>query len=222
MYYPIFLNLRNKECLVVGAGGVGKRKILSLCDAKPGKIVVIDPHVSVELEKDLPDFVEIKKRSFKEQDLKNKFLVIVATDDMKLNQRISNLCNEKNILCNVVDKPELCSFIVPAIIQKGSIKIAVSTGGKSPAVARYIKSNIKNAVGDEIVILTEILGRIRAHVISMGKSSSENKKVFNSLIEDKFIKAIKNRDKNYIADRLNKILLNLSKKEILELIDDVF
>jgi precorrin-2 dehydrogenase/sirohydrochlorin ferrochelatase len=204
-YFPVFLDLRGKECLVVGAGGVGKRKICSLSRAHPKKILVLDPEVEDNFLKDI-DCVVVEKRKFTPADLEGKFLVIVATDDEALNKEISDLCRKQNILCNVVDKPDLCSFIVPAILEKGNIKIAISTGGKSPAMARYIKEKVISNITEEIVILTELLGRIRPYVISLGKSSEENKNIFLSLIEPKMLEAIKFKDRKFIISRLKQIL----------------
>jgi len=221
-YYPVFLDLRNKECLVVGAGSVGKRKIHILCKAAPKKILVVDPYVSNDFQKSLPKFVEVKKREFQEKDLDNKFLVIVATSNLDLNKRISKLCHDRNILCNVVDRPNLCSFIVPSIVDKDVIKIAISTGGKSPAMSRYLKKIIANAIDDELVILTRILGRLRPIIISQDKTSDENKKIFNSFIEDKFILAIKNKDLDYIKERIKSVLKEQNEEKIMELLNGIF
>ena len=221
-YYPVFLDLKDKECLVVGAGSVGKRKVFGLCKSNPKKIMVVDPYVSNDFQKSLPKFVEVKNREFQEKDLDNKFLVIVATSNLDLNKRISKLCHDRNILCNVVDRPNLCSFIVPSIVDKDIIKIAISTGGKSPAMSRYLKKIIANAIGDELVVLTRILGRLRPVIISQDKTSDENKKIFNSFIEDRFILAIKNRDLDYIKKRIKSVLREQNEEKIMELLNGIF
>ncbi|GAB6162342.1 bifunctional precorrin-2 dehydrogenase/sirohydrochlorin ferrochelatase [Desulfothermus naphthae] len=221
-YYPVFLDLKNKECLVVGAGSVGKRKIEILCKAAPKKILVVDPYVSNDFQKSLPKFVEVKNREFQEKDLDNKFLVIVATNNLELNKRISKLCHDRNILCNVVDRPNLCSFIVPSIVDKDVIEIAISTGGKSPAMSRYLKKIIENAIGDELVTLTKILGKMRPIIISQNKMSDENKKIFNSFIEDRFILAIKNKDLDYIKERIKSVLKEQNEEKVMELLNGIF
>ncbi len=221
-YYPIFLDLRGKECLVVGAGGVGQRKILSLAMAGPMKILVVDPYVEDDFFNKMPECVVFEKRKFLESDINGKFLVVVATDNEDMNRYISELCKKNNILCNVVDRPELCSFIVPAIIDKGSIKIAISTSGKSPAMARYIKEKLLYDISPEIVILTEILGRIRSYVIGIGLNSRENKKIFSSFINPKMLDAIKYKDKKYIVSKIKRILPSLSDREIGELLNDIW
>lgn len=221
-YYPVFLDLKNKECLVVGAGSVGKRKIEILIKAAPKKIVVVDPDGSKDFQKSLPKFVEVKNREFQEKDLDNKFLVIVATNNLELNKRISKLCHDRNILCNVVDRPNLCSFIVPSIVDKDVIKIAISTEGKSPAMSRYLKKIIENAIGDELVTLTKILGRMRPIIISQNRMSDENKKIFNSFIEDRFILAIKNKDLDYIKERIKSVLKEQNEEKVMELLNGIF
>ena len=114
-YYPIFVNLENKHCLVVGAGEVGKRKIQSLIDSGAGRVSIIDTRPASEELAPLLELgnVEFFCREFEDDDVEGKFLVIACTSSEEVNWRISNLCAERTTLCNIVDQPEKCSFIVP-------------------------------------------------------------------------------------------------------------
>jgi len=220
-YYPICVSLEEKECLVVGAGDVGKRKINNLIKALPKKIVVVDPDIEEEVVKGVPSFVIVEKREFREDDLRDKFLVIAATSNRELNEYIGRLCIKKNILCNVVDRPDLCTFIVPAMIDKKGITIAISTQGKSPALTRYLKSKINELITDELVVLAEILGRIRPYVKEKGKMSKYNREIYYRLIDKQVIEAIKCGDKNKLIFLLKQIL-EIDKNIIGDIVNDIF
>lgn len=220
-YYPMFLKLEGKECLVVGAGDVGRRKINNLAKACPKKIVVVDPHLEKSLIKTLPSFVILEKRGFRDDDLNNKFLVVAATSNRQLNEHIGMLCMEKNILCNVVDRPDLCTFIVPSVIDKKNITITITTHGKSPALARYLKDKINELIKDEIVILAEILGKIRPYIKQMGKKSKDNREIFYSLLDERVIEAIQYDDKKKLIELLKEIL-ELDENIIGDIINAVF
>ncbi len=212
-YFPIFLALKDKNCLVVGAGGVGLRKIKALLSSSPRKIVVVDPHLKEDpLRKVLKSpVVELKKRAFKEEDLEGKFLVIASSNDEVLNKKISRLCEEKNILCNIVDRPELCNFIVPSVIKRGDISVAISTGGKSPAMASILKKKIQGSISEKDVRLTSLLGGLRPHILRLNKGSKYNRRLFYLIAWDKAISdAIEYNHKQKLINRLTEILpLNL-------------
>lgn len=120
-YYPIFVNLQGKRCLVVGAGQVGQRKITGLATSGAAEILVLDPGMTPALAEALGRLpaVRLAARDFTPDDLDGRFLVIAATDDEALNWTISRECAHRGILCNIVDQPEKCSFIVPALYTQG-------------------------------------------------------------------------------------------------------
>ena len=136
--YPVFLKLDQLNILLVGAGNVGLEKLHSLLSNSPeAKITIVAPGVKEEVRRLVGQHpsCRIEQRSFEDSDLNDKELVILATDDHKLHEYVRDLSIEKNILLNVADTPDLCDFYLGSIVQKGNLKIAISTNGKSPTAA---------------------------------------------------------------------------------------
>ncbi|MEW6481496.1 MAG: bifunctional precorrin-2 dehydrogenase/sirohydrochlorin ferrochelatase [bacterium] len=140
-YYPIFLDIEGKRCVVVGGGKVAKRKIERLLEAR-ADVVVISP----DLEEGLKERVLWIKREYKNGDLEGAFIAIAATNDKQINQMVYNEAEKMGILINVVDKPKLCRFIVPSLIQRDDVTIAISTEGKDPSLAKEIRIKIEKCV----------------------------------------------------------------------------
>jgi len=130
-YYPLYVNLRGKRCLVVGAGQVGRRKIATLAACGPDEVLVLDrdPPAAVVEELAARPEVVFERRGFAPADLDGRFLVIAATDDEALNWAISRECAARGILCNIVDQPEKCSFIVPALPLEEAGPMAAALAG---------------------------------------------------------------------------------------------
>ena len=138
-YFPFFIDIKNKECIVVGGGTVALQKIEKLIMFEP-KITVIAPEISDDILS--IEGIRIIKRAFLDSDLDGVFFVITATNDGALNERIFRMCAEKSILVNTVDDKDKCSFIFPAIVKRENVTVAVSTSGKSPIYARYLRLQI--------------------------------------------------------------------------------
>ena len=145
-FLPVFWAIAGKKCLVVGAGSIAARKA-ELLHKAGGKLCVVAPEIGVALS-DLAFFeeIELSQRAFVESDLDDAVCVIAATDDQDLNRDISRLAQARGIAVNVVDNPELCSFIMPSIIERGPIQIAISTGGVSPVLARMLRSRLESTI----------------------------------------------------------------------------
>jgi len=145
-FLPVFLNIKNRPALVVGGGGVAERKVSLLLDA--GASVII---VSLSLCDSLQHLVsegqiQYRQGTFTADDLQGKVLVIAATDDRSVNEEISQLAKDKGLPVNVVDNPDLCSFIMPSIIDRSPVQIAISTGGSSPVLARTLRSKLESMI----------------------------------------------------------------------------
>jgi siroheme synthase-like protein len=150
--YPVFLKLEQLNILLVGGGNVGLEKLQSLLSNSPeAGITIVTPQVKEEIRELVSEHPSctIVQRAFEETDLDDKDLVILATDDKELHKYITKLANEKRILINIADTPELCDFYLGSIVQKGDLKIAISTNGKSPTMAKRIKEVFREILRDK-------------------------------------------------------------------------
>ncbi len=140
--YPIFVNLQNQPCLVVGAGPVALRKI-RLMRSAGAKITVIAPEMCDDLEQEFINDIDYLQREFTDDDIHGYRLITAATSAPEVNQRVSELAQAANIPVNVVDQPELCSFITPSIVDRSPVVIAISTGGGAPVLARLLRAKLE-------------------------------------------------------------------------------
>ena len=162
--YPVFLKLDQLETLVVGAGNVGLEKLQSLLSNSPNaSITIVAPEIKDEVKQVISghSFCKIIQRQFQETDLDNKGLIILATKDRRLHEYIREIAKEKGILVNVADTPDLCDFYLASISQKGSLKIAVSTNGLSPTIAKRIKEVIDDMIPHEMENVLQDINIIR-------------------------------------------------------------
>lgn len=186
-YYPILLDINRKLCKVIGGGKVAERKVNSLL--KYGAIVeVISPFITYKLEKYVKkNMIKIKRRKYIYGDLEGSFLVYAATDDKKINELCLKECKEKKILLNVVDKPEMCNFIVPSNVQRGDLNISISTNGKSPMLSRKIREDLEKIYVEEYSEYVEILGEIRKFIKKEVKDINKRRNIFSKLVYSEVI-----------------------------------
>ncbi len=162
--YPVFLKLDCLQTLLVGGGNVGLEKLHSLLSNSPeAKITIVAPEIKDEVRRLVwkHQSCSIIQRRYEETDLEDKDLVILATDDPALHETIKQQTNEKGILVNVADTPDLCDFYLSSIVQKGNLKIAISTNGKSPTAAKRIKEVLNEALPGELDDVIENLHKVR-------------------------------------------------------------
>lgn len=207
-YFPIFLDLSDTTCLVAGAGDVGRRKIFRLLDCGAGLVRIVDPDPPEELLDELGRHpgVTFARRCFEPEDIRDTFLVIAGTGDQETNALISRLCRENGIPCNIVDQPDKCSFIVPALFSRGDLNIAVSTGGSSPALAGQIKQELDQLFGPEYETWLELLKRLRPLILELGLPQSENKAIFQSLTDAAIRETIQSGDRPALEQALRQRL----------------
>jgi precorrin-2 dehydrogenase/sirohydrochlorin ferrochelatase len=165
-HYPINLDLRNRRCLVVGGGSVAERKVETLLEFG-AEVTVVAPELTPSLSQ-LASSNSIRHipASYTSDlsDLSDYALVFAATDDREVNKRVSADCQSRGILVNVVDDPELCTFFVLAIVQREDLIISISTSGRSPAMARWLRERLEASLGPEYGQLADILGDLRSEV----------------------------------------------------------
>ncbi|MFC1939214.1 bifunctional precorrin-2 dehydrogenase/sirohydrochlorin ferrochelatase [Chloroflexota bacterium] len=161
-YYPVFLNICGRRCVVVGGGQVALRKVRVLLE-HGADVEVISPNLCTGL----AQFAESGKiralnRQYQTGDLRGALVAIAATGDNGVNQRVANEAHEKSVLVNVVDDAENSDFIVPSYLRKGEITVAISTAGRSPALARKIRTSLEKELGGEYAALARLVSEVRA------------------------------------------------------------
>ncbi len=200
-YYPINLNIQNRDCLVVGGGAVGARKVSALLDCG-ARITVVSPETVPEIDRLAESgALVLEKRPFSPSDLDGRFLVIGATDDEPLNRRIHAEAEKRQILCNIADFPEGCNFILPAVVRRGDLIIAISTSGNSPAFARQLRKQIEQEIGPEYDLFLRLMGAIRSRLLVQEHAPEAHKPLFEALIEGGLLEKIRTGDPEPV-DRL--------------------
>lgn len=182
-YYPVYLNLSGRKVLVVGGGDVAERKVRGLLEAG-AEVRVVSPKLNPGLMAQAREgAIEYRARPFQQEDLEEAFLVISATNDPSVNERVYHLAQARKIFCNVVDQSSLCSFIAPAVIRRGDIQIAISTGGQSPALAVRIKKEIASIVDEAYAELSNMLASLRSKVVSWFPNPETRAAVFRAIVD---------------------------------------
>ncbi len=162
VYFPVFLNVRRKKCVVVGGGQVAFRKVRMLLDCG-ASVTVISP----VLRRDLTELanrksIQVIRRSYKLGDLKGASIVIAATDAKETNRKVAKEAGRVGALVNVVDDPKPSDFIVPSLLRRGDLTITISTGGMSPALARKIRTRLEESFGEEYALLVSLVEEVRS------------------------------------------------------------
>jgi precorrin-2 dehydrogenase/sirohydrochlorin ferrochelatase len=205
-YYPAYLDIRNRRCLVVGGGGVGTRKVKTLLDCG-ARVTIISPQASGQLIK-LADneHVSITKRSYQPGDLEGMFLVIGATDDERINRQISRDAEKRGMLCNIADRPEICNFILPSIVHRGDLTISISTAGRSPAMAKKLRQDLEKQYGEEYADFLRLMGAIRQKLLGQAHEPEAHKSLFEQLINHGLLNLIRENRIEKIDSLLQAVL----------------
>ncbi len=189
-YYPVFLNLDAKETVVIGGGKVAERKALALI--KAGAFVkVISPVITEGIKRLKKNgLLTHIKRSYRKGDLKNAFIVIAGTSSARTNSRIAR---DAEHLINVIDTPSEGNFIAPSIVKRGSLAIAISTGGRSPAAAKTIRRELEILYGKEFSHYLRYLGSMRKKAIKVIKDDKKREKILKDLASEKVFKELRRK-----------------------------
>lgn len=174
------LDVRDRDCLVVGGGRVGTEKVEGLL-ACGARVTVVAPQIDPAL-RSLP--VTLHERPFQEHDVADRFVVVVTTNDRATNTEVSRAAAARSILCNVADDPDLCSFILPAVVRRDPIAVAVSTGGASPALAQRIRDDIADLIGPSHAELARMLQDLRPWARRRLPSYEARRDFFQRLVEE--------------------------------------
>jgi len=193
-FIPIFLQVEGKSCLVVGGGEVALRKVQALLDAGAA-VTVISPRVTPALAKLAESGrIAIHPRSYRTRDMKGFELVYAATNNRDLQYRLYDEADRLNILINVADAPEFCSFIVPSVIRRGRLQVAISTSGASPATARVLRERIDRWLGDELEVLLEVMAEARDWLKRHEANRDTRARKLNALADSGLDEALRRHD----------------------------
>lgn len=207
-YYPLLLDLRDQRCLVVGGGGVGRRKSAGLVECG-ARVTVIDPSPSAAVQQMARNrTLQLITRPYAEPQLEGMFLVFAATDDEALNRRIGRDAQRRGLLCNVADRPEVGNFIVPAVMRRGDLIVAVSTLGRSPALAKRLRQRLQKQFGDEYAEFLCLMGVVRKKLLEQGHAPESHKTLFEQLVDSELLSLIRDRRFEDIDRLLSRILGN--------------
>ena len=205
-YYPVFLDIQHRNCLVVGGGSVGTRKVKTLLQCA-AKVTVVSLETTAEIEKlDDEGAVRLINRQFIPSDLDGMFLVFGATDNDALNRQIHEAAEHRGVLCNIADHPEECNFILPAIVRQGELVIAISTSGTSPAFAKKLRKDLEQVFGREYAEFLQLMGAIRKKLLKEDHKPEAHKHLFERLINENLITMIKERNHGAINALLSEVL----------------
>ena len=178
---PMFLKLEGKPCLVVGAGNIAAPKIASLLRAA-GKVTVVAPRATAEIElQAATGQVQWHAREFVETDLDGIFLVITGTDKQPVNHAVAVAARARGILVNSVDDPPDCDFFYPSVVRRGDLQIAISTAGKSPALAQRLREEIDAILGEDTGDWLDRLGETRMRILEAFPLTEERKQALHLL-----------------------------------------
>jgi len=205
-YYPLFLDIKGRKAVVIGGGAVAARKVSGLLSAGAA-VTVISPRAVRELEQlAAKKRIKLIRKAYWEGALAGAFLVVCAASAKGANEAAAREARERGLLLNVVDAPEECSFIVPSVIDRGSLVIAISTSGKSPALAKRLREGIGDAIGEEYETFVDLLGSVRKKLLKSNMNNDKKERVFKELVYSPIPGWIRGRDEKEINGFLRMLL----------------
>jgi precorrin-2 dehydrogenase/sirohydrochlorin ferrochelatase len=210
VFYPLFLELQGRRVLVVGGGIIAERKVESVL-AAGASVTVVAPDITEALRKLAESSaIHLQQRKFTVGDLEGVTLVISATNDSVAQEAIVSAARARGILINTVDQPELCDFIVPAIVRKGHVVLALSTSGRSPALAAALRLRLEGVITDDVARAADVLGKVRSEVHLRFADPDRRKQVFEAIVASGILDWIGECDDDAALARVRSIIDNLS------------
>lgn len=193
-YFPVCLRVAGEPCVVIGGGPVAARKVAALLDAG-ARVTVIAPRLETGLAaRAAAGEIAVESRTYRPGDLAGARLAFAATDDEALHAQLARDAAAANVPLNVVDRPDWCSFIVPAVARRGPLSIAVSTEGESPALAARLRDELAAALGPEYRRAVELLGRLRRHLRARALPSADRQRILTGLVASDLLERLRAPD----------------------------
>ncbi len=198
----MFLRVAGRRCLVVGGGQVAEQKVAALLKAE-ARVTVISPEATTTIRQlASARTIEYQPRCYTRGDVRGCWLVFAATDDAQVQQRLRSEACDTGVLLNVVDRPELCDFIVPAVMEQGDLVVATSTGGASPALAKRIRRELKESFGPEYAEALQLLRRLRQRLKGRVETAAERERILNALVNSPLLDYLRQRQMRAIDQLL--------------------
>lgn len=207
VFYPMFVDIEGRRCLVVGGGPVATEKTEKLLDH--GAVVrLVSPAITPELRAlvDGGQIAEHHERPYDPADLDGCFIVIAATNLDAINRMVWQDAEARGVICNVVDVPPLCNYIVPSIVRRGELAIAISTGGASPVVAKHIRRDIQQRYGPEWQALVDLMRDLRDELKVRYTDMASRRDAMERLMETDIVERLADHDHDAVRTLVREIL----------------
>jgi precorrin-2 dehydrogenase/sirohydrochlorin ferrochelatase len=202
MYYPMMMNISGRRCVVVGGGRVAERKVASLLEAG-AMVVLVSPAMTPLLSSMVKSgMIEHVPRRYRKGDLKRAFLCVVATDDLRLQDRIWREARDQGVLANIVDSEEDCDFLVPSYFRRGDLVISISTSGKSPALAKRIRKDLEEQYGWEYEVLLKVLTWARPRILQEVKDPRRRRSILERSGHPELLVLVRQSDPESLPERV--------------------
>jgi siroheme synthase-like protein len=206
MFFPVYLNLKGKRVVVIGGGEVAERKTVSVLDAE-ASVTVVSPKVTSGLAS-LAEMhsIELHKRAYRPGDCDGAFLVLSATDDPEISKAVWEEANRSGVLINTADQPEFCDFIMPAVVRRSDLTIAISTGGTSPALAARLRARISSMLGPEYERLVGLLAGVRPEIRRRVRDEGDRKALHYRVLDSDVLSLLERNDNDGAERRIKEII----------------
>jgi siroheme synthase-like protein len=213
MYYPIYLNLKNRRLVVVGGGSVAERKVVSLLDSG-ASVVVVSPRVTKRLAAlAASGSIQWVRRAYAPGDCRGAFAIFSAAGDPAVGKAVFAEGGERGALVNTADEPGLCDFIMPAVVRRGDLTIAISTAGASPALAAGLRRRLSRLFGAEYAGLLSLLSRVRPEIRRRVRSVAGRKEVHYRILRSDALELLRKRDSRGAERRVREIIDDFTLRE---------
>jgi precorrin-2 dehydrogenase/sirohydrochlorin ferrochelatase len=205
-FYPMMVDLTGKRCLVVGGGAVAERKVALLVECGAG-VEVVSPRATARLTAlAASGRIRLRRRPVRASDLPGAFLVVVATDDPQVNREVAERVKSAGRLVNVADDPAACSFLVPSVIRRGDLTIAISTGGGSPALAKKLRQRLEQIIGPEYEAFLAALRLLRERAREAIADPEERQAIYRRAVESDLFEEAARGDSAALAARIEELV----------------
>ncbi len=205
-FYPVMVDLTGKRCLVVGGGAVAERKVALLVECG-ADVEVVSPTTTARLAGlAMAGRIRLRRRPVRPADLPGAFLVVVATDDPEVNREVAERVRSAGGLVNVADDPEACTFLVPSVVRRGDLTIAISTGGGSPALAKKLRQRLEQTIGPEYEAFVGALRLLRERTRQVVADPAERQAIYRRAVDSDLFEHAARGDSAAVAARIEDLV----------------